>query len=347
MKIRPWPAHFRILILLMATGVVGIAVIAATRSGLIQNDDRQPENLQFTPPNWAYAVNPPTGTNNRKAESMDRSIRHVPNSDAAFRIEQTVDLFTVPDWHPDGHPEMPGIVAHGRKPEVFACGYCHLPNGLGRPENSDLSGLPVAYIVQQMSDFKHGLRRTSVSGFLPAVSMAKYEPLATDEEIEEAAKYFSGLKPKPWIRVVETDRVARTHVAGWMLVASEPKEMEPIGERIVETPIDLERTELRDDASGFFAYVPVGSIARGKALATTGAEGKTVACGTCHGKELRGLANVPRLAGRSPSYVVRQIVDMKNGVRTGAGAVLMKPATANLDLQDIIAIAAYVASLNP
>ena len=147
--------------------------------------------------------------------------------------------------------------------------------------------------------------------------------------------------------VVETDGVPKTHVAGWMLVISQPKQAEPIGQRIIETPMDLERTEFRDDTSGFIAYVPIGSIAKGKALATTGGGGKTVACFSCHGKDLRGLANVPRLAGRSPSYVVRQIVDMKNAVRIGAGADLMKPVVANLDLEDILALAAYVASLNP
>jgi cytochrome c553 len=332
---------------LLVTGAVGLAVIAAAKVGLSQKDDNQPEGLRITPPNWAYAVNPPSSKDDRRAESIDHSLRHVPNSDAAFRLEQTVDLFTVPDWHPEGHSAMPEIVAHGRKPQIFACGYCHLPNGFGRPENSDLAGLPVAYIVQQMSDFKHGLRKTSVSGFLPAVTMAKYEPLATDEEIAQAANYFSGIKPKQWIRVVETDSVPKTHVAGWMLVLSEPKEMEPIGQRIIETPINLERTELRDDTSGFMAYVPTGSIAKGKALATTGGNGKTVACFTCHGKDLGGLANVPRLAGRSPSYVVRQIVDMQNGVRIGAGAGLMKPVVANLGMEDIITIAAYIASINP
>ncbi len=324
-----------------------ITALAAARAGLGQDDRKQPEVLLIAPPDWAYAVNPPVGKNDSSAGPTRHSFQHVPNSDAAFRIEQTSDLFAVPDWHPEGHPAMPDIVVHGRRPQIFACGYCHLPNGRGRPENSDLAGLPAAYIVQQMSDFKHGLRKTSVPGFLPAVNMAKYEPLATDEEIAQAAGYFAEIKPKPWIHVVETDSVPKTHVAGWMLVISQPKQAEPIGERIIETPMDLERTELRDDTSGFIAYVPIGSIAKGKALATTGGGGKTVPCFSCHGKDLRGLANVPRLAGRSPSYVVRQIVDMKDAVRIGAGAELMKPVVATLDLEDILALAAYVASLNP
>jgi hypothetical protein len=36
--------------------------------------------------------------------------------------------------------------------------------------------------------------------------------------------------------------------------------MKPMGQRIIETPENLERTELRDDRSGFIAYVPAGSV---------------------------------------------------------------------------------------
>jgi Tfp pilus assembly pilus retraction ATPase PilT len=37
---------------------------------------------------------------------------------------------------------------------------------------------------------------------------------------------------------------------------------ETLGQRIIEMPEDLQRTELRDDASGFVAYVPVDSVVR-------------------------------------------------------------------------------------
>ena len=49
------------------------------------------------------------------------------------------------------------------------------------------------------------------------------------------------MKPKPWIRVVDTASVPKTHVAGWMLVVDQPVVKEPIGQRIVETPENLER----------------------------------------------------------------------------------------------------------
>ena len=115
---------------------------------------------------------------------------------------------------------MPKIVATGRAPEVFACGYCHLPNGQGRPENASLAGLPAAYIAQQMADFKSGLRKSSEPKHGPTTAMIGVAAKANDDEIQAAVKYFSALKPRPWIRVVETDTVPRTHIAGWMLVVT-------------------------------------------------------------------------------------------------------------------------------
>jgi cytochrome c553 len=131
-----------------------------------------------------------------------------------------------------------------------------------------------------------------------------------------------------------------------MLVVSEPGATESIGRRIIETPEDLERTELRDAASGFVAYVPVGSIAKGEAL-VAGAAGKTTACGICHGVDLKGLGPVPGLAGRSPSYIVRQLYDIQHGVRNGAWTELMKSVVAQLTEEDMVAIAAYTASRAP
>jgi cytochrome c553 len=103
---------------------------------------------------------------------------------------------------------------------------------------------------------------------------------------------------------------------------------------------------LNDPYSGFIAYVPVGSIEKGRELVTTGG-GKTLPCGACHGPGLKGLGNVPGLAGRLPTYNTRQMLDIKQGTRNGAGAALMKPVVENLSLDDIINITAYTASLTP
>jgi cytochrome c553 len=241
---------------------------------------------------------------------------------------------------------MPDIVSHGRRTTVFACGYCHLPNGQGRPENSSLAGLPAAYIVQQMADFKNGLRKSSEARLGPQNLMVNIGKAATDAETLAAAEYFSKLKLKPWIRVVETSNVPKTRIAGGMFIALEDTGTEPIGNRIIEVPENLERTELRDDASGFIAYAPVGSIRKGEALVTNGG-GRTTACAVCHGTDLKGIGPVPSIAGRSPSQMARQLWDMQHGARNGLWTELMKPVVAKLTEEDLVSITAYLASLKP
>lgn len=322
-------------------------ILAGAQSPQAQNQlaNQKAPSLR-EPPYWAFAIKPADLASDAPQKPPDTTPRHVPKSEAAFTLAQTTDLFTPPDWHPEDHPAMPEIVSHGRSPEVFACGYCHLPNGQGRPENSSLAGLPAAYIVQQLADFKNGLRKSSDPRHGPTAAMIKYETKANEKEIQAAAEYFSALKPRPWIRVVEADTVPKTQVGGWMLVVSEGGETEPIGERIIETPENLERTELRDDHSGFVAYVPVGSIKKGEVL-VTGGSSKALRCATCHGTGLRGKDKVPPLAGRSPSYIVRQLYDIQSGARTGVAVHPMKPVVTKLTIDDMAAIAAYTASLNP
>jgi len=253
---------------------------------------------------------------------------------------------------------MPDVVRRGRIAEgVRACAYCHYPNGLGRPENASIVGLPAEYFIQQVNDFKNGLRKTSEPNMRPPQLMIDTAKKATDADIRTAAEYFGSMKLKPWIKVVESKTAPRTQILGGMLVPLEDKSTEPIGNRIVEVPVDAHLTELlRDSQSPFVAYVPVGSIAKGEALVTTGGArlaggkivaGSTAACGTCHGADLTGYADMPPIAGRSPSYLVRQMLDFQKGNRNGPGAKLMKPVVANLTMQDMVAIAAYVSSRSP
>lgn len=294
------------------------------------------------PPAWAYAVNPP----GLVPAPDDGTLRHVPGSAAGFTLTQLRDLFNAPDWHPDDHPPMPDPVGHGRPPDVFACGFCHLPNGLGRPENASLAGLPAEYIVRQVADFRSGARRSSVPS-LPPTLMTTTAKAASEAEVKAAAGYFSSLKLHPWIRVEEAATVPKTRVLGFMLVPDGSGETEPIGNRIIEMPENVERTELRDARSGFVAYAPRGSIARGEALADTGGGGKTIACGICHGPDLRGLGPIPALAGRSPSYLFRQLYDIQHGRRAGPWTALMQPVVAKLSEEDMVALVAYAASRPP
>jgi cytochrome c553 len=242
---------------------------------------------------------------------------------------------------------MPDVVAHGRKPDVRACGSCHRVEGTGGPENASLAGLPAAYIIQQMSDYKSGRRKFAGPQRSPSVVMTAIAKAASDAEIEAAAAYFSSLKPKPTIKVVETETVPANEIARVFYMAKKEGGTEPLGQRIIEMPVDAEQFEHRDSRSQFVAYVPKGSIAKGEALAKTGGAGTTIACATCHGEGLKGIDAVPRLAGRSPSYLARQLHDFQQHARQGSAGALMAPVVEKLSQDDMISLVAYVASLSP
>jgi cytochrome c553 len=169
----------------------------------------------------------------------------------------------------------------------------------------------------------------------------------TDAEVQAAAEYFAALKPKPIVKVVEADTVPKTYIARLFFVKQPQGGTEPLGRRIVEMPDDVEQFELRDTRSQFTAYVPVGSIAKGEALARSGGAGTTVPCAICHGAGLKGVGPIPAIAGRSPTYIVRQLFEFKHGTRAGPSSALMKPAVEKLSEDDMISLAAYVASLTP
>jgi len=294
------------------------------------------------PPEWAYPVNPP----GLKPTPDDGTFRRVPGSTAAFTLTQVRDRHFSPVWHPDEHPPQPEVVARGRKPDVAACGFCHRADGPGGPENANLAGLPAAYIVQQAADFKTGARKTSVPKRNIDQKLAMFQA-ATDAEVEAAAAYFSALKPRTIIKVVETDTVPKTFITANHLAAVKTGETEPIGQRIVEVPEDLERFMSRDSHAVFIAYVPVGSVKKGQELAASGGGGKTIPCGICHGPDLKGLGPIPGIAGRSTNYTVRQLYDFKHGSRAGTGSALMKPSVEKLTVDDMLVLAAYLASLAP
>ena len=294
---------------------------------------------------WAYAITPGTAP----PAPVDDGTRHsLPGSEFQFTLDQIRNRAGPADWFPGDHPSMPPIVAKGRYDDgIWACSMCHYPNGKGRPENASVVGLPVDYFIQTMYDFKNGLRASAEPRKPNTPLMTGFAAAMTDAEIREAAAYFSAIRWTPWIDVVETDTVPKTRILGGMHLPLEGPDAgtEPLGRRIVESPVNVEYTELlRNPRSGFVAYVPRGSIARGEALARGG---KATACGVCHGDNLDGLAMVPSLRGRSPSYLARQLADMKDGKRRGAWTPLMTPVVAALTADDILNLAAYLASLEP
>ena len=293
-------------------------------------------------PAWAYPLNPPTPVIQFKD---DGSPQHVPNSNVAMTRQQIAARGTVPDWYPDEHPQMPDVVAKGREPAVRACGCCHQPSGAGRPENAALTGLTPAYIKQQVQNFRNGDRQGSEAKRVPQNLMIGIAKAVSDAEVEDAAKYFSSIKPVSFVKIVEAASVPKTSVVGGMMAKHPEGGTEPIGTRIIEVPDNTEVAELRDSKTTYTAYVPVGSLKKGETLVTSGGGGKTLSCNICHGPDLKGLGDVPRIAGRSPSYLIRQLYDIQNGTR--GNVPLMKQVVAKLDNDDMVAIAAYVASREP
>ncbi len=245
---------------------------------------------------------------------------------------------TVADWWPQDHPPLPAIVAKGIG-KAMPCAECHGPSGAGSAHTATLTGLPAAYIRAQVKAFRDGSRAND--------EMLFEASNVSDAEVQEAATYFSGLHlAQARAGIMEASRVPKTHVESWMLVPTEGGGSEPIGDRVIELPVSVERARMGDEHTRVVGYVPPGSLARGRLLASTGA-GVTAACASCHGADLRGLANVPPLAGRSPTYLTRQLVQFALGRRRGDATLPMQQEVAKLSLKDMIAVAAYAASLKP
>ncbi len=297
-------------------------------------------------PDWAYAPHTvPTGP--RPQRPPDNTVLHVPGSERGYTRREIGNGFGAPDWFPNLHPPAPKVVMEGDKPGVQACAHCHLPTGYGRPENEGLVGLSATYILQQLSDFRNGLRHSSKPG-MAATLMIPVANHVSPQDAKEAAEYFASVKPVKWIHVKESATVPKVHSTGWMWMPIKDGGSEPIGERVIEVPENTELVEMRDTASPFIAYAPPGSLKRGEDLVRTGGNGKTVACVTCHGEDLKGMGNfVPSIAGRSPSSLGRQLFDFQTGARHGVNSGLMKAPVAKLTNADIVDITAYLASLNP
>jgi cytochrome c553 len=288
-------------------------------------------------PDWAFNIPDKIQPSAVKLEGILRA----PGSAKEYEAAKIAGTANPPDWFPDEHPAAPKAVVGGTGIR-FACGACHLMSGQGHPEAADIAGMPAEYLIRQMAYYKAGTR-------LDDARMGPIAKSTSDDDVRQAAEYFAALKPAVWVKVIETATPPKTFIA----TAGRHRQLhpdggtEPIGSRILEIPADPFRTEIRDPHSGFIAYVPPGSIAKGEALVKSGASGKTVQCGLCHGADLKGLGEVPRLAGLQPLYVARQLFDLRHGSSAGKAAALMKPVVANLSEDDIIAIASYLGSLPP
>ena len=282
-------------------------------------------------PDWTFNIPDKVQPSAVKVEGIVKA----PGSTKEYEAGKIAGNANPPDWFPDEHPAAPKAVTGGQGIR-FACGSCHLMSGQSHPEAADIAGQPTAYLVRQIAYYKAGTRKDD----------ARMGPIAkatSDDDIRQAAEYFASLKPKTWVKVIETATPPKTFIA----TAGRHRQLdpavgtEPIGHRILEIPEDPFRTEIRDPHSGFIAYVPPGSIAKGEALVKDGQ------CAKCHGDGLKGKGENPRLAGLQPLTIARQLFDMQYGSSAGEAAAPMKPVVAKLSEDDIIAISSYLGSLPP
>jgi cytochrome c553 len=331
--------------------IIASLFITAAMIGAVQAQDSNK-------PDWAYAVPlpvpPPTGPRpapdltplslaGSKFQFTRNKVQGMADDGSRTRVQPA-------DWFPEEHPALPPIVALGDQSRgIVACSLCHMPEGRGRSENGGVAGLPPAYFAGQLHDMAAGLRQSAEPGKANAKQMAGFAKAMTEDEIQAAAAYYGAIPWVPWIKVAETTTVPKTKSVGGMWVPLEGADAgtEKLGARIIEVPANPEATEVyRDPHSGFIAYVPVGAVAAGKALVSTGGS-KTMDCAGCHGIGLGGTSDIPGIAGRAASYIARQLYDFQQGARHGAGAQMMQPVVAKLNGADILDIAAYVASLPP
>src|SRR5580704_9092430 len=127
-----------------------IWVLAASLSVLTLG--AQPQQEKGKDLIWAYPMPDPT-----PAATPGPGPKKLPGSNKSYTQAQIDDQFAPPDWFPNEHGPLPNVVQKGIQAQ--ACGSCHLMSGMGHPESATLAGLPVAYMLRQMADFKAGLRQ--------------------------------------------------------------------------------------------------------------------------------------------------------------------------------------------
>jgi cytochrome c553 len=294
---------------------------------------------------WAFSEPESPDPSAPHAQQPDaQQVMHLAGSTRSYTWGGLSGNFLAPDWFPQDHPPAPHIVLYGRKP-AWACGACHYPNGEGDTTSPTLAGLPKAYILQQIQALRDGQRRP------PDPSMAEEARHLDDADLQRAADYFSSLRLPRIRRMVETTTVPKTHWEEFVLAPDEDGAREPIGERIIEVPDDQTLYDWGDERTGFTAYVPPGSIARGAVLSAQG-KGAVAPCESCHGAKLTGrtmpgIGIAPPLAGRSPSYIVKELILFRIGRRTDPAAAPMRAEASQLTVPEMVDVAAYAASRTP
>ena len=296
------------------------------------------------PPPCPADAKPYTCSRPGKPWQDDGILLDLPGSRRRFTIAQIQAHNDPADWYPEAHPSpVPAIVQYGRERDrLRACAHCHYHNGQGKPENGHVTGLPVNYFLQQLALFRSGGRTSADPRKANHAEMTQIARFLTDAEMKAAAEYYSRIAWRPWVQMIEGDSAPKTRQSPAGLFIPLGEDTEPLRQGFIEVPEFPDRTErFRDPRAGFVAYVPPGTIEKGRALVTTGG-GRTAPCAACHGAQLQGMGDVPAIADRTISYTVRQLYNYQQRTRHSP---LMQPVVAKLGPEEMIAIAAYLASL--
>ena len=67
-------------------------------------------------------------------------------------------------------------------------------------------------------------------------------------------------------------------------------------------------------------------------------------CRNCHGPTAKGMASFPKLAGNDAQYLSIQLAEYRSGATLGYNTALMAPHAKPLSDQDILNLAAYIAT---
>jgi cytochrome c553 len=311
----------------IAALLCALSPVAMVQDAIAQAELTVPAGL----PDWTFNIPDKVQPSAVKVEGTIKT----PGSSREYDAKKIAGNAAPPDWFPDEHPPAPKAVTGGEGIR-FACGSCHLMSGQSHSEAMDIAGQPAAYLIRQMAYYKSGARKDDAR-------MGPIAKVTADEDVREAAEYFASLKPRVFVKIIETATPPKTFIA----TAGRHRQLhpeggtEPIGHRIIQIPEDPFRTEIRDPHSGFIAYVPPGSVAKGEELVKAGR------CAACHGEGLKGKGEVPRLAGLQPLQIARQLFNIRYGSSAGDSVAPMKPVAAKMTDDDVIAISAYLGSLPP
>lgn len=301
----------------------------------------------FSPPpelGWAYPAAPP-----HTAElKTPPGLYPTPDGKRKLSADQVEQLDPADeDWFPDSHPTPPSVILHGAK-NAAPCADCHMVNGQGAVGIPDIAGLRAAYLSEQLEAFRSGARRSAQTGRLATEAMIGVAKAWGEPDLKAAVAYYAALPRRTPVKIVVTDAAPpmRTERFGWTYTDPTGGKDRALDGAVAETPQSVGRVFMRDLSNRQIVYVSRSTLTLGETLVHTGGNGGQP-CTLCHGADLRGTAIAPPLAGRDPSYLARQLWDIRSGARSGASVAAMQGPARGLAPRDITAVAAYLASRQP